>query len=118
MYFDIDDFDALRCALKEMCAALSRELDAEKVFDLRLVADELLSNVLQHGGGRAQFVVEKRDDEVRLCVKDPNGYRPPERSECADAEAECGRGLFLVDEYADRRDYSEREGIRVYFKLG
>lgn len=118
MYFEIDDYNALRAALKEMCLALSRELTADDVFESKLVADELLSNVLQHGGGRARFLVEREGDELRMCVKGENAYRPPEESFCADVLSERGRGLFLIDSYCVRREYDEADGIRVYLKLG
>lgn len=117
MYFEIDDFDELRAALQAMCGALKKELSEETVFESRLVANELLSNVLQHGGGRAYFRVERRGDELRICVKGERDFRPPERSVLADLFAENGRGLFLVDAYCVRRAYSEKEGVEVFLKL-
>lgn len=118
MNFIIDDYNALRSALCEMCRAFSDErLSDDTVFHSKLVANELLSNVLQHGGGRAFFSVERLGDEIRICVKDSNEYRPPVKSVCADVLEESGRGLYLVDAYCIRRDYTEREGIRVYLKI-
>lgn len=118
MYFEIDDYDALRCALKEMCVGLATAgVPEDAVFSSKLVADELLSNVLQHGGGRAYFRAERQGDEIRICVRSSNEYRPPEKSSCAGVYAECGRGLFLVDQYCVRRDYAESEGVRVYIKI-
>lgn len=117
MYFEIGDFNALRTALHELADALSREkLSEETVFGCKLVASELLSNVLQHGGGRAIFLAERRGGEIRLCVKGENGYCPPEQSACADVLSENGRGLFLVDSFCERRDYTLEEGIRVFMK--
>lgn len=118
MYFEIGDFNALRTALHEMTRILSEEhFSEETVFDCKLVASELLSNVLQHGGGRAVFLVEREGGELRLCVKGENGYRPPEKSACADVLAESGRGLFLVDSFCERRDYTAAEGIRVFLRV-
>ncbi len=116
MYFEIDDYNALREALQKMSLAL-RELSEETVFNSKLVATELLSNVLQHGGGRAIFRVEKTGDEIRICVQSENKYRPPEKSVCADLYAERGRGLFLVDAYCERRTYSDEDGITVFLKI-
>ncbi len=118
MYFEIGDFDALRSALYQVCDVFTRErLPEETVFQTRLVANELLSNVLQHGGGRAFLTVMREGGEIRICVKSTNEYRPPEKSVCADTLAESGRGLFLVDAYCERRDYSESEGIRVFLRI-
>lgn len=117
MYFEIDSYNALREALKQMSLAFSEELSEETAFNSKLVATELLSNVLQHGGGRAKFRVERTGNELRLCVQCENHYRPPETSACADRYAECGRGLFLVDAYCERRTYSEQDGITVFLKI-
>lgn len=118
MDFEIADYNALHAALDKMCGALLRaEMSEETVFNSKLVAAELLSNVLQHGGGRATFRVEREGDEIRLCVKGENGYRPPEKSACADVLSESGRGLYLVDCFCERRDYTAQEGIRVFLKI-
>lgn len=118
MYFEIADYNALRAALQEMTLRFTREkLTEETVFNSKLVANELLTNVLQHGGGRAVFRVEREGDEIRISVQSENKYRPPEKSVCADLFAECGRGLFLVDAYCERRLFSEQEGIVVFLKV-
>ncbi len=118
MYFEIDDFNALKTALHQMCLQFEREnIPDEIVFNSKLVADELLSNVLQHGGGRAYLNAAREGDEIKLSVRGSNAYRPPEKSACADVSSERGRGLFLVDSYCVRREFSEREGIRVYIAI-
>lgn len=118
MNFVIDDFNALRAALQTMCVRLTGEnLSEETVFSSKLVANELLSNVLQHGGGRAYFSAERQGDELKLTVRGERAYRPPERSVPAEVFAERGRGLFLVDSYCDRRDYTDAEGVRVFLKI-
>lgn len=118
MDFEIDDYNALRAALQEMCLAFAEQkCPEETVFNSKLVANELLSNVLQHGGGRARFRAERAGNEIKISVQSENPYRPPEKSACADTFAECGRGLFLVDFYCERRSYDERDGITVYLKI-
>lgn len=116
--FEIDDFNALREALHRMCQQLSAEnIPEDIVFCSKLVADELLSNVLQHGGGRAFFAAAREGDEIKLCVRGIENFCPPEKSTLADVFAESGRGLFLVDAYCTRREFSEHEGILVYIKI-
>lgn len=118
MYFEIDDFNALRQALHRMCRIfLNEQIPEDSVFQIKLVADELLSNVLQHGGGRAYFIVTRENDTVRMCVRGSNEYRPPDRSTCASVLSESGRGLYLVDRLCERREFSEKEGIKVYIKI-
>lgn len=117
MYYEIGDYNALRKALQEMCFAFRKEFSEETVFNSKLVATELLSNVLQHGGGRAQLRVERVGNEIRICVRGENGYRPPEKSSCAELFAERGRGLYLVDATCERRTYSEEEGVIVFLKI-
>lgn len=119
MTFEIGDFNALRYALHEMCRRFSAELIPEDaLFKIRLVADELLSNVLQHGGGRATLRVERSGDEIYLFVRGEKDFRPPETSANADVYSERGRGLFLVDSFCEKRGYSEKDGVCVLIKIG
>lgn len=118
MYFEIDDYNALKHALQRLCAGLEEcSVPEETVFDSKLVANELLSNVLQHGGGKAYFYAELKENEITLSVKSACRFRPPEISSCADVDSECGRGLFLVDRLSSARDYSEERGICVIIKI-
>ncbi|MDE7158917.1 MAG: ATP-binding protein [Clostridiales bacterium] len=118
MNFVIEDYNALKDALHIMCLQLEeRSVPQETVFHSKLVADELLSNALQHGGGSARFWVEFDGNEITLSVKGAKSFRPPETSACSPVEAECGRGLFLVDNFGIR-GYSEERGITVVIKIG
>ncbi len=113
----IEDFAALRRALERLCAALEG-LPEETVFDSRLVANELLSNALQYGGGRAKLTYRLGEGEVHISVKSANGFRPPEKTALTAPLSERGRGLFLVDELVSSRIFSEAEGICVVLKFG
>ncbi len=118
MYFEIDDYNALTEALHQMCVNFSREdVPEEAVFDSKLVACELVSNALRHGGGRAYFRATLDKDVIRLNVQCSLGYRPPEKCCCSEVSSETGRGLFLVDSVCESRDYDEREGIRVVIRI-
>ncbi|MGN0822435.1 MAG: ATP-binding protein [Candidatus Gallimonas sp.] len=118
MYFEIDDFNALERALHTLCDRLTAsDVPEETVFDSKLVACELLSNVLQHGGERAYCYATVDGDRILISVRGENGFRPPDNSACSDVTAECGRGLYLVDAMCESRDYDERDGIRVVIKI-
>lgn len=117
MNFVIDDYNALKDALNTMCLHLETlSIPQETVFNSKLVADELLSNALRHGGGMAQFWVECDGAEITLSVKGAKSFRPPEISACSPVESECGRGLFLVDNFGVR-GYSEERGITVVITI-
>ncbi len=115
MKFVIEDYAALKAALGEMVREL--ETCGEVCFNGKLVAMELLSNVLQHGGGKAYFSYAIDDAALTITVRGENGFRPPEKSELADTMSESGRGLYLIDAIADKRSYSERDGICVVLRL-
>ncbi len=118
MFFQVDDFNALHSALARMCAALQAEAVSEDaVFNCRLVANELLVNALEYGGGSAAFSVRREGDTLRISVRSAVAFRPPETPVCSDLTAERGRGLFLVDALSEAREYSEREGICVVVRL-
>ena len=112
----IDDINALTNALQNMCAEL-HGLDEELLFDIRLVASELLSNALRYGGGCERFSCVRTAGEVRISVKSKAPFCPPERSVCSPVTAERGRGLYLVDTLSTVRTYSEEEGICVILAI-
>ena len=117
MIFRIDGFNALRRALQTMCSALRDDVPEGTVFNCKLVADELVSNALQYGGGSAVFSFERTGDTVRITVKSANEYRPPEESACSPWYEERGRGLFLVDAVSEERFYDEDAGINVVIRI-
>lgn len=116
MKFVIGDYAAAKAALGAMCRELEG-LGENFSFDGKLVAMELLSNVLQHGGGKAVFSYSFDGTALTINVRGENGFKPPEESALADTMAESGRGLFLVDAIADGRKYSERDGISVVLRF-
>lgn len=119
MVVRIDNFDALKTALRRISAELFEEGDPDgAVFDSKLVINELVTNALRYGGGSALLSVEREGRELRVSVRGKNDFRPPEKSTCSDASAERGRGLFLVDALCISRDYSEEEGVRVVIHIG
>lgn len=115
MRYTVDSYNALRIALQKIAQELSF-LPEEVLFDGKLVIDELATNVLQHGGGRAHIRVEC-GEELLIAVRGDRAFRPPEESVCSPLDAEQGRGLFLVDALTVRREYSDEDGICVILDL-
>ena len=118
MYFEIDDYNALKAALNSLCRGLSeRDIPQETVYDSKLVADELLSNALRHGGGKAYFSVDVEEDMISLSVRSVHAFRPPDKSILSGREAEHGRGLYIVDALVETRRYSEEGGTSVVIRI-
>ena len=118
MLFEIDGYIALKKALADMCAELMEEEVPEgAVFDCKLIANELLSNALRYGGGSARFCATREGDTIRISVKSACDFTPPEKSTCSGTDAECGRGLYIVDAMSESRKYNREDGICVVVKI-
>ncbi len=109
----VDSWEEALGAVAVMCRSLTG-LPESTVFNARLVACELLSNAVKYGGGCARFTFSRVGDTVRLAVRGQVPFDPPPACTPPDPAAENGRGLYLVDALADRRDYSDEEGIIVF----
>lgn len=84
------------------CAAWELEPLAEPAA---LIVTELVANAARHTRSRHVHIVIDRPSQnfVRVAVVDRSAEAPELRS--ADPDAENGRGLLLVDAYADRWGY-------------
>ncbi len=112
----IDDYNALRRALKRMCDLfVSEGVSEEKVFDSRLIAFELVSNALEHGGGKAFLRAELAVGTITISVRGEKDYRPSVQTSLAAPYEESGRGLFLIDRLGER-GYSKEKGVIVVIR--
>jgi anti-sigma regulatory factor (Ser/Thr protein kinase) len=75
-------------------------LDEEMWEGVRLVASELITNAVVHGGGCATVALYYDDGRLLLVVHDGNPAEPRRRQATGDDEA--GRGLALVESLAVR----------------
>ena len=82
---------------RKLAAARLRYCGLEAlVDDATLIVSELVTNAIQHGGGaQVTFTMTVRGGFLHLAVHDGTPCRPVVRK--APDDAECGRGLFLVD---------------------
>lgn len=88
------------------------------VEDVELVASELITNAILHGGGAVEVVLERRGEGVRVAVRDgrpdvvPMRRGLPPAGGSADADLDrlarsvfdgttTGRGLLLIDAFSD-----------------
>ena len=104
----------LKTAAQEFCRHLEMQsVPQEKVYDCRLVVNELVGNVLRHSGGVATFHGAVSGNCVEIFVHSTAGFIPPKQSECSPITAEGGRGLFLVDKVSISRTVTPDGEIKV-----
>ncbi len=68
--------------------------------DASLVATELVTNGLRHGGGPDSITITATGRHLRIAVADRAPQRPPRR-QYRELTAEGGRGIALVEGVAD-----------------
>ena len=116
--FQVQDFNSLQTALDGLCQFLiGWEVGQEKVFDCKLVACELVGNVLKYANGRAGLRVEILDGVAHLKALSDCFFELPEKIVCSGLYAESGRGLFLVNALCEGQITAEADGIVVKIKL-
>lgn len=117
MIFEIDDYLSLRSSVETLCEFLSaQKVSPEGIFDCKLVAFELLGNVLKHTQGGAKFHGEVKDGFVELKIFSEQAFYA-EGSNCSGVDAESGRGLFLVDSVCAERERLQEGGVLVKIKM-
>ena len=94
----------------------------EREFELRLLVSEVVTNAVKHGrsGDPEEWIglaVAVEDDALRVRVSDAGpGFRP--RVVPPDADAPAGRGLVVVEAFADRWGVRRRDRrTEVWFEL-
>lgn len=105
--FDRDSLVPLRNAVAAHASRLG--LAAEQVEHLVLVAYELASNAVRHGGGHGRLRLIADDGMIGCAVTDEGGgFRDPEQAGLLRPEptASSGRGLWLVRCLADSVEIS------------
>lgn len=118
MILKIENYPSMHEAIENLCRFLQENcVSEESVFHSKLVASELLGNVLTHSGGFAFLHSEIRDGFVEITVNSSVQYTPPVKSVCADLYAEHGRGLFLIDAVAVERTTTGSGDILVKIKI-
>lgn len=118
MIFEVKDYASLRLALQALCGDLDgRSVRPERVFDSKLVASELLGNVLRHTDGIAKLRWEVQGDFVELHILSSVAFVPPKTSQPVGVFSEHGRGLYLVDSLCVERTMTEEGGICVRIQL-
>lgn len=96
--FKVDDLRDMNGFLKQFQDYLESEnVDADCVFDSRLVSCELISNVLKHCGESAYFSGALTGDGVVINVHGENFIGAFPQPTLPEVFAESGRGLYIVN---------------------
>ena len=118
MIFQVKDYATLQRALDGLCEELAvQKVHQDRVFDCKLVACELLGNVLKHGDGRADLQVELRGGDIVLKVLSQTVFALPKQIECSGLLSENGRGLFLVNTLCEGNVYTEENVLVAKIRI-
>lgn len=112
-------------SLKNMNAQLKAFLDflrsvgvpEDDVFYCRLVACELIANVLRHGGEAADFAGELFADKISISVTAESQKNLNLKPSLPEAFAESGRGLYIINAVSiNGINRGESGELKVYIK--
>ena len=118
MIFEIENYASLHESMELLCGYLLEQgVSAESVFDSKLVAYELLGNVLKHADGKARLQCRLLEEFVELKIYTKEVFALPENKPCPEAMSENGRGLFLVDAVCEGRFFAEEDGLCVQIRM-
>ncbi|MFF2233752.1 ATP-binding protein [Streptomyces anulatus] len=94
-----------RLAVQQFTEWTSLPYDSDPARAVALVTAELASNAVRHGtvsGGDFRLVLLLHPDRYRIEVTDTRPERLPSRMTTPPTDETAGRGLLLVEAYADR----------------
>jgi anti-sigma regulatory factor (Ser/Thr protein kinase) len=109
--FDRNGLYALRSAVAAHATELG--LNGRRVADLVLIANELASNAIRHGGSRGRLRLWRDHKAVHCQVSDRGpGLVDPEHAGTTQAAiaASGGRGLWIIRQLCDHLDISSDSG--------
>jgi serine/threonine-protein kinase RsbW len=118
---DLADLGRVTAILDELWDrnAVEPELRA----DLNIAAEEILTNVIRHGGAgerAAQARIEVLPDRVEIEVRDrgapfnPLEHPPPDTGLSLDERRPGGLGILLVRRIMDHTAYERRDGMNCF----
>ena len=111
MELTVKDYQTMRDALARLCEYFSEnQVPRESLFTSRLVASELVGNVLRHSMGEARIRGEVKEGYVELVVFSSVHFVPPKKSVCA--EVLCGDQEKFLQEKRGISDHADRSRAR------
>jgi len=104
--------DAAERVRTEIRLALEAQQRADAILRLDMIYAELVSNAIRHAPGTIEIAIECQSSggDITLHVLDRGpGYRLNPHLP-SDIFSECGRGLFIIAQFADGFMVDERHG--------
>ncbi|CAL9410967.1 hypothetical protein SUDANB174_05703 [Streptomyces sp. enrichment culture] len=109
--------ESMECVREIVRVLLRMWRKSELEFVTELGVTELLTNVLKHAPGDCELLVRETPDGVLVGVTDFENALPTVKDPVADAEG--GRGLFLLSCLADELQSQPLPyGKQVWFRIG
>jgi anti-sigma regulatory factor (Ser/Thr protein kinase) len=105
--------------LRRQLRALLVSLPPAQLDDVVLTASEVVANAVLHGAGPVTVWIWPGRHGLRVEVTD-NGGGTPQLTQASDPRDEGGRGLFIVEEVADRWGVipsQQGQGKTVWFEI-
>lgn len=99
-------------------SSFGEELTPAKLEDLRLLTTEVVTNAIRHAGGWVDLHIDALPGCVRVEVIDPGPGFAPGPPDPPSTDSIDGRGLYLVDQIADRWGVERGRRTRVWFEIG
>lgn len=97
--FKVADLGSMNRQLSSFLEYLENmHVNADAVFDSRLISCELITNALKHSGGVADFCGAIGEGEIVISVRSDSINKNIVVPQLPDALAEGGRGLYIVNE--------------------
>ncbi|MBQ8374147.1 MAG: ATP-binding protein [Clostridia bacterium] len=117
MRYQIKSYTELQNATKAICDLLAQSrVPGDRIFDCKLVVNELVGNILKHSSGVATLDCFVKSKSVEILVLSSAQFYPPAESRCSDVFAEGGRGLYLVDSVVSERSVTDEGAIKAVIK--
>jgi anti-sigma regulatory factor (Ser/Thr protein kinase) len=86
---------------------LLAELEVPQTFEAQAIVDELAANAVVHAKTDFEVAIERWNNRIRIIVRDSSELEP--QMQTPDLLAESGRGLFMIDGFADSWGYHPSE---------
>jgi len=94
-------------AARTQTMELLAELEIEHTFEAQAIVDELAANAVVHAKTEFEVAIERWRGGIRIIVRDCSELEPAMQT--PDLLAESGRGLFMIDGFADSWGYHPTE---------
>lgn len=99
---------------------LEREVGPERLYDMRLLVSELVTNCIRHArsteGDELELEVSVTGDLIHVCVTDDGpGFEASPRG--PEDDPGSGWGLFLVEQLSDRWGVDVNGRTQVWFEI-